>query len=59
MVRPIRILFEGAYYHVMNRGQGKRYIFLREKDYTARCWENRKLNVLFETLKSRCSQVET
>ena len=33
MVRQIRILFEGAYYHVLNRGQGKRDIFLDDNDY--------------------------
>lgn len=32
MAKPLRILFEGAYYHVINRGQGKRDIFLNEKD---------------------------
>ncbi len=33
MARPLRILFEGAYYHVINRGQGKRNIFLDKADY--------------------------
>ncbi|MCA9400600.1 MAG: transposase [Candidatus Omnitrophica bacterium] len=33
MARAARILFEGAYYHVMNRGQSKRDIYLDERDY--------------------------
>ncbi|MFH1359498.1 MAG: transposase [Candidatus Omnitrophota bacterium] len=35
MARPVRLLFEGAYYHVINRGQSKREVFLDEKDYEA------------------------
>ena len=35
MARPARILFEGAYYHVMHRGQGKRRVYLDTKDYKA------------------------
>ena len=35
MARPLRILFKGAYYHVLNRGQGKRDIFLDKKDYNS------------------------
>jgi len=27
MVRPLRIDYEGAYYHVMNRGRGRQLIF--------------------------------
>ncbi|MFT7381421.1 MAG: putative transposase, partial [Roseivirga sp.] len=27
MPRPVRINFEGAYYHVMNRGRGRQLIF--------------------------------
>ncbi|MFH1282104.1 MAG: transposase [bacterium] len=34
MARSLRILFKGAYYHVINRGQGKRNIFLDNKDYS-------------------------
>ncbi len=30
MARPLRILFEGAWYHVMNRGAGRRAIFPTE-----------------------------
>ncbi len=33
MVRPVRILFEGAYYHVMNRGQDRRKIYVDNYDY--------------------------
>lgn len=33
MARPLRILFEDAYYHVINRGQGKRDIFCDQEDY--------------------------
>lgn len=33
MSRALRILFEGAYYHVMNRGAGSSDIFIDEKDY--------------------------
>ncbi len=27
MSRPLRIVYEGAWYHVMNRGAGRRTIF--------------------------------
>ncbi len=33
MSRPLRINFEGAYYHVMNRGRGRSDIYHDEKDY--------------------------
>ncbi|MFH2138980.1 MAG: transposase [Candidatus Omnitrophota bacterium] len=33
MARPIRILFKGAYYHVINRGHRKAEIYLEEADY--------------------------
>jgi len=33
MARALRILFEGGNYHVINRGQSKRDIFLDAKDY--------------------------
>lgn len=32
MARPLRILFEDACYHVMNKGSGDSYLFLEEKD---------------------------
>ena len=32
MARPLRIEYPGAWHHVMNRGQGKRQIFLTEND---------------------------
>ncbi len=43
MARPARILFEGAYYHVINRGQGRRKIYLDKRDYQAF------LNIISET----------
>lgn len=33
MVRPLRIEYPGAWYHVMNRGRRAENIFLKEKDY--------------------------
>ena len=33
MARPIRILFKGAYYHVINRGHRKEKIYLEDADY--------------------------
>jgi putative transposase len=33
MSRPLRIEFEGAVYHVMNRGAARRAIFMDERDY--------------------------
>jgi len=33
MARPRRIQFEGAFYHIFNRGVEKRPIFLDERDY--------------------------
>ena len=44
MARPLRICFEGAYYHIVNRGQGKRDIFLNSKDYES----------FIKTLKESC-----
>ena len=35
MPRPIRIEYEDAYYHVMNRGAGRRAIFHGEDYYNA------------------------
>ena len=35
MPRPLRIEYEGAYYHVMNRGRGRRLIFHDKKYYQA------------------------
>jgi Transposase IS200 like len=31
MARPLRIEYSGAYYHVMNRGQSRRNIFIEDK----------------------------
>jgi REP-associated tyrosine transposase len=31
MARPLRIEYPGAYYHVMNRGQSRRNIFIENK----------------------------
>ncbi|MFH1379637.1 MAG: transposase [bacterium] len=33
MARKLRILFDGAYYHVINRGQAKQKIFLSKNDF--------------------------
>lgn len=33
MARPLRIEFEGAWYHVMNRGANRQNIFLNDYDY--------------------------
>ncbi|WP_339719230.1 transposase [uncultured Pseudoalteromonas sp.] len=33
MVRPLRIEYENAFYHVMNRGRGRENIFLSARDY--------------------------
>jgi putative transposase len=31
MARPLRIEYPGAYYHVMNRGQSRRSIFIEDQ----------------------------
>ena len=33
MARPERVEYEGAYYHVMNRGRGRQSVFHEEKYY--------------------------
>jgi len=33
MARPLRIEYEGAYYHITARGNERRKIFLSEGDY--------------------------
>ncbi len=33
MVRPLRIEYPGAWYHVMNSGRRGEQIFLEERDY--------------------------
>jgi hypothetical protein len=33
MVRPLRIVFPGAVYHVMNRGSARQQIFLEKEDH--------------------------
>jgi len=33
MARPLRIEYDGAWYHVINRGQERRKTFLQESDY--------------------------
>ena len=33
MARPLRVEYEGAYYHVMNRGNGRRRVFHTDRDY--------------------------
>ena len=35
MPRPPRIEYEGGYYHVMNRGRGRRLIFYGNRYYQA------------------------
>ena len=35
MLRPQRIQYENAFYHVMNRGRGRQTIFHSEKYYQA------------------------
>ena len=35
MARPARIQYENAFYHVMNRGRGKRWIFHGTRYYEA------------------------
>ena len=32
MSRPVRILYEGAFYHIMNRGNSRADIFFDDKD---------------------------
>jgi putative transposase len=34
MVRPLRIQYPGAWYHVMNRGQRREMIFKDKDDYS-------------------------
>jgi REP element-mobilizing transposase RayT len=33
MTRPLRIQFEGAFYHIISRGNGRMMIFLQDKDW--------------------------
>jgi len=33
MARPLRVVYAGAWYHVMNRGRRKEVIFRKDKDY--------------------------
>jgi hypothetical protein len=33
MARPLRIFYPGAWYHVMNRGAGYRFIFRKPAHY--------------------------
>lgn len=35
MARPFRIQFDGAFYHVMNRGRNKKAVFHADGDYKA------------------------
>ena len=44
MARPLRVEFEGAYYHVMNRGRRHENIFTHDKEYRA----------FLKTLKEAC-----
>ena len=38
MVRPLRVEYEGAYYHVMNRGQGRQEIYHGDRYYEYFLW---------------------
>ena len=33
MARPLRIKYEGAWYHVMNRGPARQDVFISKKHY--------------------------
>lgn len=46
MARPQRVIFENAYYHVMNRGAGRENIFCDEQDK----------QMFIETLSEACQQ---
>ncbi|MDX2346195.1 MAG: transposase [Legionella sp.] len=46
MARPLRILYENAYYHVMNRGADRQNIFIGEKDKS----------IFLQTLAEACCQ---
>ena len=35
MARPLRIEYKNAYYHVMNRGRGRRIVFHNDTYYEA------------------------
>lgn len=48
MPRPIRIEYEDAYYHVMNRGRGRQFIFHSEAYYQA----------FFDTLSEVCERFD-
>ena len=41
MVRPLRVEYEGAYYHVMNRGRGRQQVFHGDRyyEYFLQCME--------------------
>jgi len=41
MVRPQRVEYEGAYYHVMNRGQGRQNVYHGER--YEKTYENMKM----------------
>ena len=45
MSRPLRIEYEGAWYHVMNRGRRREQVFTEDEDYLLfmemlRKWKN-------------------
>ena len=46
MARPQRIIYENAYYHVMNRGAGRREIFSDRVDR----------EIFLQTLEEACHQ---
>ena len=45
MSRPLRIIYEGAWYHVMNRGRREENVFHSEDDFLA----------FIDLLKESCS----
>ena len=51
MVRPLRVEYEGAYYHVMNRGSGRQQIFQGVKyyEYFLHCLEQAHKRFALET----------
>jgi len=53
MARPLRIEFEGAWYHVMNRGINHNSVFNTESD------RHLFLNILEETVKNYCIEIHS
>ena len=49
MPRPARIQYENAFYHVMNRGRGRRWVFHDERYYEAFLKTLEESHVRFDT----------